>query len=195
MTARRRSAAAGRGRDRVDEAIDALSRNCPDVDLASLEIFGRLTRLGRLVEAFLDRVPGAGELAPTDVAALLLLERRAPEPATPSEIGQAVLRSSAAITAVLDRLEKRGLIRRIANRSDRRSVHIELTHAGHQRARSHVRDSMRAQDEILFRLAETDRKRIETSLRVLLALMEDWLREQDADVSLRKTAARTGTED
>lgn len=51
-------------------------------------------------------------------------------PLSQKEIGQKILRSSGNITMVIDNLEKRGLVRRARDRSDRRIYNIHLTDEG-----------------------------------------------------------------
>lgn len=51
-------------------------------------------------------------------------------PMSQSEIGQKILRSSGNMTMVIDNLEKRNLVRRERNRTDRRFYIIHLTAAG-----------------------------------------------------------------
>jgi DNA-binding MarR family transcriptional regulator len=57
-------------------------------------------------------------------------ELRDPRGLTPSELSRAVSLSQATITGILDRLERRDLVRRTRNPADKRRVIVELTHAG-----------------------------------------------------------------
>ncbi|MCM3571423.1 MarR family transcriptional regulator [Neobacillus mesonae] len=49
---------------------------------------------------------------------------------TIQQVGKKVLISSGSMTYVIDKLEKRGLLKRIACPSDRRAIHVVLTDAG-----------------------------------------------------------------
>ena len=49
---------------------------------------------------------------------------------TPAAIGKQLLRSSHAVTSVLDTLTKEGLVRRVHNVTDRRSVKVYMTEKG-----------------------------------------------------------------
>ena len=49
---------------------------------------------------------------------------------SPSEISAALLVASGTLTSRLDRLERKGLIRRVPHPSDRRSTEVELTETG-----------------------------------------------------------------
>ena len=52
----------------------------------------------------------------------------------PSQIAKHMLVKSSTVTGVVDRLEQKGLVRRVRNSPDRRIVTIELTEAGNQLA-------------------------------------------------------------
>jgi DNA-binding MarR family transcriptional regulator len=51
-------------------------------------------------------------------------------PMSPSELGERLIVSRAAVTGLLDSLERRGFINRSANPADRRSLVVEITPAG-----------------------------------------------------------------
>lgn len=57
-------------------------------------------------------------------------------PRTVSALGAAVGARPATLTGILDRLEGRGLISRVAKPGDRRAVHIQLTTEGKRAARA-----------------------------------------------------------
>jgi len=61
----------------------------------------------------------------TDMRCLDILDRAGPMPA--GQLAEQARVSPAAITAVLDRLEKRGLARRVRDTEDRRRVLVEVT--------------------------------------------------------------------
>jgi MarR family 2-MHQ and catechol resistance regulon transcriptional repressor len=52
-------------------------------------------------------------------------------PLSQGEIGQKILRSSGNITMVIDNLEKKGLVRRERNKTDRRFFFVHLTDRGY----------------------------------------------------------------
>jgi DNA-binding MarR family transcriptional regulator len=71
-------------------------------------------------------------LAPYDLtsqqAALLLMAGRATT--SPAQVAAEIGTDTAGMTRLLDRLERKGLVRRVRNPEDRRSVVIEVTEAG-----------------------------------------------------------------
>ncbi|MGW1675831.1 MarR family winged helix-turn-helix transcriptional regulator [Saccharopolyspora sp. NPDC002376] len=89
-----------------------------------------LVHLLRAVTVELDLLgaefAGANQLHPTDLRALIALldARRSDEPATPGKLGEWLGLNSAAVTALVDRLESRGHVRREKDPADRRRVRL-----------------------------------------------------------------------
>jgi DNA-binding MarR family transcriptional regulator len=126
--------------DEVDLIIDAWSRRLPDVDLTPLDVMSRLrrvaNRLGRLRESAFS---GAG-LAAWEFDVLAALRREEPpHELSPAQLIEATMIGSAAMTNRLDKLSLRGLVERMPNPRDRRSVLVRLTADGGTR----VDDAMR----------------------------------------------------
>jgi MarR family 2-MHQ and catechol resistance regulon transcriptional repressor len=77
---------------------------------------------------FIERSINAQGLGISDFMVLEVLLHKGP--LTISVIGEKVLLASASMTSAIDRLEKRGLVRRRSCNSDRRIRLVELTAAG-----------------------------------------------------------------
>ncbi len=104
-------------------------RGTPQETLA-LNTFIKLTRA---VESLLTRLSQRGtqgELTPSQFGVLEVLYHLGGM--CQSELGAKILRSSSDLTLVIDNLEKRGLVRRLRDTTDRRKVQVSLTEAGHQ---------------------------------------------------------------
>ncbi len=118
--------------DRAGKAIEQWSRERPDLDVSPMGVIGRLNEASaliardRLAPVFAGFGLQAGEF---DVLATL---RRsgAPHALTPTELYEATMVTSGAMTARLDRLEKAGLIQRAPHPSDRRGIVVQLTAKG-----------------------------------------------------------------
>lgn len=127
------------GADHVDRVLAQWAREDPELDLSTTVAV--VDRLGRL-RAYIDR--GLDELLDRygltrqswDVLACL---RRAGKPyrLTPTEINQAVMRTSGAITHTLHALEYAGLIKRVPNPDDARGrrlvVRVAPEHVANER--------------------------------------------------------------
>jgi DNA-binding MarR family transcriptional regulator len=93
----------------------------------------------RSIGALLGRVKaemGAAfdaELAPLDITAaqyVILMSLAHGECSSASDLCKGISYDPGAMTRMLDRLERRGLVRRVPNPDDRRTFHLELTEEG-----------------------------------------------------------------
>ena len=75
------------------------------------------------------------ELKPLDLTAaqyIVLVKVGSGSATTPVDICRTLQYDTGAMTRLLDRIETKGLIRRVAHGGDRRCVALELTHAGQE---------------------------------------------------------------
>ncbi|MGO4694590.1 MarR family winged helix-turn-helix transcriptional regulator [Paenibacillus sp. 2TAB26] len=96
----------------------------------SLDLFIALSRASQWVNAHADRDIRKNGLNRTEFGVLELLYHRGPQPL--QQIGEKVLMSSGNITYVVDKLEKKQMVRRRASTTDRRLIYAELTDEGKQ---------------------------------------------------------------
>ncbi len=76
--------------------------------------------------------------------------------ATPSELARHTGLTSGATTAMLDRLEKAGLIERRPNPDDRRGILITPAKSGAEKAASWFESARKAQDELISSYSESE---------------------------------------
>ena len=89
------------------------------------------------------------------------------------ELGERLVTRSPDVTRIVDRLEKRGLVRRSADPSDRRAVRVHITDAGRERIAPFDTPQARAQLVEVFR--GVGRERLEAfrdTLEAILAAAE-----------------------
>jgi len=79
----------------------------------------------------------------------------------PSQLSAALLVSSGTMTSRLDRLERLGLIRRVPNPEDRRSVEIELTPEGVRLVDAAVSAHVAAEQAMLAPLSTRERQQLD----------------------------------
>jgi MarR family 2-MHQ and catechol resistance regulon transcriptional repressor len=97
---------------------------------SSLELFIALSRAHQWVNAHADRDIKKLGLNRTEFGVLELLYHKGPQPL--QRIGTKVLMSSGNITYVVDKLEKKNLVRRNASATDRRLIFAQITERGEQ---------------------------------------------------------------
>ena len=80
--------------------------------------------------------------------------------------------STGAMTNRLDKLERRGLIRRAPDPQDRRGVLLELTEAGHSQLQEYVAVGADRESELVDDLTPADKQELNRLLSKLLASIQ-----------------------
>jgi DNA-binding MarR family transcriptional regulator len=91
---------------------------------------------------------------------------------TPGKLSDRLGLSSGAMTNRLDRLEAEGLVRRLPDPNDRRSVVVELTDEGLQRWREATGRQARVEADIASTLDDREKTQLDSLLRRLLIQFE-----------------------
>jgi len=110
-------------------------------------------------------VPGSGALSALRISG-------PPYRLSPTRLSRGLMLSSAGVTSRIDRLERRGFVRRLADPDDRRGVIIELTDEGREVVDEAVAAIAISDRQLLDRLDPQDVEQLEGLLRKLLALLE-----------------------
>ncbi|MFL6129713.1 MAG: MarR family winged helix-turn-helix transcriptional regulator [Mycobacteriales bacterium] len=159
--------------DEVDGLLAAWRRERPELDVAPLAVLSRVSRLAR----HLDRARRAAfaehglEVFEFDVLAAL---RRAGDPyeLSPGQLLRQTLVGSGTMTNRLDRLERRGLVRRHPDPDDGRGIRVRLTARGRALVDAAVADLLARENASLAVLPDRDRDRLARLLRVVLLHFE-----------------------
>lgn len=115
--------------DHVDRLRAQWAEVAPELDVAPIEVVGRLTRIAALLGAEADTAFARAGLTRGEFDLLCAL-RRADHPLRASEVSTITTASGAAITKRGDALERAGLVSRAVPDRDRRGVLLALTDAG-----------------------------------------------------------------
>ncbi len=103
-------------------------------------------------------------LSPTQYNALRILRGAGPEGLACSEVGERMINRDPDITRLLDRLERRGLIRRSREQTDRRVIKARITAAGLDLLKAMNREVAEFHRQILGHLGG---ERLESLVRLL----------------------------
>src|SRR3954468_2311445 len=161
----------------TDDLTDRLLRSWddarPDLDIGLLQVTARLSRIGphlaRRQEAVFERFG----LNRGEVGALGALRVVGPpHRLSPGRLGKGLMLSSAGVTSRIDRLERRGLVRRLPDPDDRRGVIIELTDEGLQVVDEAAAANTVSERQLLQRLDKDEVATLERLLRKLLGGLE-----------------------
>src|SRR5689334_7552286 len=119
--------------DAVDLVLAQWERERPDVDAWPMGMVGRISRLSRLLDARLKEFFAEHGLERWEFDVLATLRRSgAPYELTAGALNRAAMITSGAITNRIDRMAKRGLVERVPDADDRRSVRVRLTERGRE---------------------------------------------------------------
>lgn len=156
--------------DVIDRLIAEWDEEAPELDTGGMAVAGRLIALGDRLRERATRVLGQFALSYREFDVLATLRRGGPPYARPAgELARAVVLTSGAMTACLDRLERRGLIARERTEQDRRTVIVRLTAEGRALALKAAQAWFRS---VRALLAEAQADALAEPLRSLLAHVE-----------------------
>lgn len=117
--------------DQVDFIIAQWAKEKPDIDTSPMAVVGRLSRVSRHIDRLLQQNYSKFGINGGEFDVLATLRRAGPPfRLIPTEMFNAMMLSSGAMTNRLDRLEKAGYIERMPNPDDRRGVLVGLTEDG-----------------------------------------------------------------
>lgn len=159
--------------DHVDFILQQWHRERPDLDVNPMGLLGRLARLHAHLVRETEAVLAQHRLnrASFDVLATL---RRAGSPfqLSPGDLLAATMVTSGTMTNRIDQLEKQGLVERIPNPQDGRSVLIGLTEPGLALVNRAVSDHVENQHRLTSSLSTEEFEALDALLAKYLASFE-----------------------
>jgi DNA-binding MarR family transcriptional regulator len=159
--------------DAVDTMVGQWRRERPDLDPSGKEITGRILRLASLFGAAYSAVFGELGLKDGDYGVLAALRRSgAHAELTPTDLARQRMMTSGGMTAVIDRLERQGLVARSPNPQDRRGTLIRLTDTGRELVDRAMEVHTQAEHALVAGLDEGEREQLGVLLRKLLLSVE-----------------------
>jgi DNA-binding MarR family transcriptional regulator len=144
----------------------------PTIDTAGLEVIGRIERLSTEFDQLLAAPFRAAGIGDGDFNVLAAL-RRLGGAVRPSELADATIATSGAITKRLDRLHAKGLVDRLPDPDDGRSLRARLTQSGEELTDSLMLAHMTNEAKLLGGLEPVEVKELATLLRRLALTIED----------------------
>ncbi len=157
--------------DHVDQLLAQWARQRPDLDCTPMGVVGGVACRAAIAGREASETLQACGLLGSDFDILATL-RRAGEPLTPTALYQSAMLSSGAMTARLDKLEQRGLIRREASPDARRSLLVCLTELGRELVDHAVEQHVANERRLLAPLTLAEQEQ-------LAALLKRWLLENE----------------
>src|SRR6478735_6267945 len=159
--------------DTTDRVLSGWEETRPDLAVGALQVTARLSRIGPLLARRQEDVFGRFGLSRGEVGALSALRISGPPyRLSPTRLAKGLMLSSAGITSRIDRLERRGLVRRLPDPDDRRGVIVELTDEGARLVDEAVAAVAESDRQLLARLDADEIAQLQALLKKLLASLE-----------------------
>jgi DNA-binding MarR family transcriptional regulator len=155
-------------RDSIDGFLEQCARDLPDLDLEVEGIVDRIQYLQRHLRRAMDETLAEHGLTHGEWSVLGHLRRTEGQSQTPGQLARRSDLSTGAMTNRLDRLEQAGLVTRVPDPDDRRSVRVELTQAGHAAWERSVGVQAQKEELVVGALTKAERKQLNDLLRRLV---------------------------
>lgn len=158
----------------IEDIRTQWAKQRPDIDTGPMGTIGRVVRLSNLYREEMGKtfVQHGLSAASFDVLATLL-RSGPPHTLSPNQLLATMMVTSGTMTNRIDQLEKEGLVARVPNPQDKRSVHVKLTEAGIQKIDAAVSDHVVVQKQLVEGLSELEQSELNTILDKCLALFGD----------------------
>tara|TARA_R110002094_G_scaffold214473_1_gene184978 strand:+ start:516 stop:1004 length:489 start_codon:yes stop_codon:yes gene_type:complete len=141
----------------IEEIRAQWAKQRPDLDTEPMALIGRLVRLSALFGEEMGKTFAKHGLNSASFDVLATLLRSGPPHAlSPNQLLATMMVTSGTMTNRIDQLVKEGLVARIPNPGDKRSVHVQLTKLGQQKIDAAVTDHVEVQKGLVEGLSAKD---------------------------------------
>jgi len=166
--------------DRIEQARAQWAAERPDLDTTPMEVIGRILRVAHLADARIRTALRREGLDRGGFDVLATLRRGGPPyQLTPTRLYEELVLTSGAITHRVDALERAGLVQRLPDQADRRSMLVGLTPGGAAVIDRAMAAHMECERSMITTLSAAGRKNLAAMLTELLADLEPENRKED----------------
>ncbi|UCX06152.1 MarR family winged helix-turn-helix transcriptional regulator [Shewanella glacialimarina] len=157
----------------IDRLVAQWGEQKPHLDTLPMAILGRFLRLQKHIETEISACHKQFELTMGEFDVLATLRRAGtPFTLTPSGLLSSMMLTSGAMTNRLDKLESKGLIKRVHSTEDRRSVTVGLTEKGLATIDDAIEEHVRIQHTLVDHLSDTEMPELNQLLKTWLVAFE-----------------------
>src|SRR5687768_11940571 len=150
--------------DHVDGVVSAWRAAHPEWDLSGMALFGKVSRIERLLNVRRLQVLEPHGVTTTDIDVLASLWRHQPHGQRPRDLRRTMMIGSGTLTPRLDRLEAKGWVKRKPDPDDLRGRVLVLTHTGRRKVPQLVEQLLAVENEALASLPRSLVERLVTDL-------------------------------
>ena len=161
-------------KDHIDKVIAKWNRERPDYDLAPVEIIGRAGRIMEYVDRALEAKFEEFGISRATFDVLATLRREGPPyRMTQRDLMRNLMRTSGSMSLRVDALEREGLVSRLQDQEDRRSVYVTLAQKGSSLLDSVIPQHLANEMGLLAGLSKIERDQLRSLLKQWLAALEE----------------------
>jgi len=142
-------------------------------DGSPLAVFGRLEALSRAWAQLHREVLDPYTINYAELTTLGMLRTASGEACSPSELRELVGQTSAGMTRILDKLEERRLLRRVAHAGDGRRIEVRLARRGEAFTEECMEALLTVGSELLAAIGKRDRDALLQGVDALLTAFAD----------------------
>ena len=159
--------------DWTDMLLDRLASTRSRREIEAYQVTARISRASVYIARHQDEAFGRLGLNRGEVGVLgALMLGGSGQRLSPTQLFKGLMLSSAGITSRLDRLERRGYVKRTRHPTDRRGVLVELTDAGRKVLEQAIGEDAAGEPALLKGLTRDEQRALTRLLRKLLAGQE-----------------------
>ncbi|KAJ55707.1 transcriptional regulator [Actibacterium mucosum KCTC 23349] len=141
------------------------ARQRPDIDTRPMGLIGRVVRLATIYREEMGKTFARHGMNAASFDVLATLLRSGPPHAlSPNQLLATMMVTSGTMTNRIDQLEKDGLVARVPNPEDKRSVHVKLTPRGIEKIDAAITDHVVVQKRLVEGLSEADQIQLNSML-------------------------------
>ncbi|MBW2249198.1 MAG: MarR family transcriptional regulator [Deltaproteobacteria bacterium] len=148
----------------TDKTLSEFAKRYPDLDPSALKTCVVLLRTGSDLLTAFETILGKHGLSQGRFLTLIVMNRTPNKAINPSTLAEKVGVTRATMTGLLDGLEQKGLVKRLAHSEDRRKVSIRLMETGRQILDEMLPDYYSRIAKLMVNLTENERKSLESLL-------------------------------
>lgn len=159
--------------DKLDLVVEQWHNEKPHLDTTPMALIGRLLRISKHIETRITHCHKSFSLTLGEFDVLATLRRAANKSClTPSELSDALLLTSGAMTHRLDKLAEKGFVSRCHSEEDRRSVTVALTKSGRALIDEAIEVHVSVLNDLIKSLSAEDKKLLNGTLNKWLEQFE-----------------------
>lgn len=160
--------------DKIDQVVQQWGLEKPHLDTVPMALIGRLSRISKHLESNIAECHKSFGLTLGEFDVLATLRRAASNSKlTPSELLDALLLTSGAMTNRLDKLQSKNLIIRQCNKNDKRSITVALTVQGRLLIDEAIEAHVKVQQLLVSSLNTQEKTMLDGVLKNWLADFEE----------------------